>query len=181
MITAFIIGCEIGFWVFVLAGLLFRYIFKLPKLGAILLVCTPLIDLALIIAAVSDLKDGATATTMHGVAAIYIGVSVAFGHRMIRWADSRFAFRFAGGPPPEGKPKFGKEHAKYERVAWFHHLLAWAIGCAILYGMILFVGDASRTESLLGTIRIWSIILAIDFVISISYTFSPRKQKTLEQ
>ncbi|MDQ0060661.1 hypothetical protein [Paenibacillus harenae] len=181
MITAFIIGCEIGFWVFVLAGLLFRYVFKLPKVGAFLLICTPLIDLALVIAAVTDLRDGAVATVMHGVAAIYIGVSIAFGHRMIRWADERFAHRFAGGPAPVGKPKYGREHAAYERNAWLHHLLAWAIGSAILYGMILFVDDADRTEALLGTLRTWSIVLAVDFIISFNYTVSPRKEKTKAQ
>ena len=59
-----------------------------------------------------DLRAGATADVFHGLAAIYVGVSVAFGHRMIRWADEHFAHRFAGGPPPKRPPKHGPEHAR---------------------------------------------------------------------
>lgn len=179
MITAFIIGCEIGFWVFVLAGLLCRYIFRLKKLGKLFLFSTPLIDLALVIATVYDLRGGAEATFAHSLAAVYIGVSIAFGHRIIKWADERFAYRFAGGPAPAGKPKYGKEHAIYERNGWLHHLLAWGIGSLILYGMIIMVGDEARTEALLQALRFWLLVLGIDFVISFSYTLWPRKEKAV--
>ncbi|WP_409344370.1 hypothetical protein [Paenibacillus sp. MBLB4367] len=177
MITAFIIGCEIGFWVLVLAGLVCRYVLRLKPLGAILLLCTPVVDLILIVATVVDLRNGATATTVHGISAIYIGVSVAYGHKMIRWADERFAHRFAGGPKPVPKPKHGAEHAGYERRMWLLHLLAWAIGCLVLYGMIWLVGDAARTETLLGTLRLWSVVVGIDFLYSFSFTLWPRKAK----
>jgi len=40
MIAAMIIACEIGFWVFVLAGLAFRYLLGMRRLGAVLLACT---------------------------------------------------------------------------------------------------------------------------------------------
>jgi hypothetical protein len=176
-IIAFIIGCEIAFWVFIVVGLVFRYMLRMPKPGAALLLCTPLIDLALLVATVIHLNGGAEADFTHGLAAIYIGVSIAFGHSMIRWADERFAHRFAGGPPPRKKAKHGTEHARSERQAWLKHLLAWAIGCACLLGMILMVGDADRTEALLQVVRIWSIILGIDFLISFSYTLWPRKSK----
>lgn len=179
MITAFIIGCEIAFWVFVLAGLVCRYIFKLKKLGALLLISTPLIDLALVVATVYDLRAGAEATFIHSVAAIYIGVSIAWGHKMIKWADERFAFRFANGPTPTVKPKHGLAHARYERVGWLHHLLAWVIGSIILYGMIIMVDDATRTDALFGTFRLWSLILGIDFLISFSYTLWPSKEKAV--
>ncbi|PYI52651.1 hypothetical protein [Paenibacillus flagellatus] len=177
MIAALIVGCEIAFWLFIVAGLACRYLFKMRKTGALLLLCTPVIDLALLAATVVDLRNGAEAGTAHGVAAIYIGVSIAFGHRMIRWADERFAYRFAGGPPPAKKPKHGREHARAERVGWLHHLLAWAIGCAVLYGMVWLTGDADRTDSLVKLARLWSLVLGIDFLISFSYTLWPRKGK----
>ncbi|WP_156889710.1 hypothetical protein [Paenibacillus harenae] len=148
-----------------------------PKPGAALLICTPLIDLALAAATVYDLRGGAEATAAHSIAAVYIGVSVAFGHRMIKWADARFAFRFAGGPAPAGKPKHGREHARYERSGWLLHLLAWAIGSAILYGMMVMVGDETRTEALFQTLRLWMIVLGVDFLISFSYTLKPCKEK----
>lgn len=177
MIGWLIIACEIGFWVFVLAGLFFRYILKQKSLGAALLICTPIIDLVLLLATAVDLRNGAVANTFHGLAAIYIGVSVVYGHSMIRWADVRFAHRFAGGPAPAPKPKFGLEHARYERKMWFRHLFAWVIGCALLYGLIFYVGDAERTEALAGIMRVWTVVLVIDFLISFSYTLWPRKQK----
>lgn len=176
-IVAFIIGCEIAFWVFILAGLTSRYIFRKKKTGAVLLYCTPLIDLVLLILTVIDLRGGAEASTAHGLAAIYIGVSIAYGHAMIKWADVRFAHRFAGGPEPEKKAKFGKAHARNERRGWYKHAIAWVIGCGILYGMILMVNAENRTEVFVEVIRIWSIVLAIDFVISFSYTFWPKPQK----
>lgn len=178
MVVAFIIGCEIGFWLFVAAGLVCRYLLRMRRLGALLLFCTPLVDLALLLATVADLRSGATASFTHGLAAIYIGASVAFGHRMIRWADERFAHRFAGGPPPAPKPRYGVEHARRERQMWFLHMVGWAIGCLLLYGMIAVTGDSSRTEALLGTIRTWSAVLGIDFLYSFSYTLWPRKAKS---
>jgi len=177
MITAIIIGCEIGFWLFVLAGLACRYLLKAKKTGAVLLYCTPVIDLILLVATAADLQGGAEASAAHGLAAIYIGVSIGYGHRMIRWADVRFAHRFANGPAPEKRIKHGKEHARYERNAWFHHALSWAIGCALLYGLIAMVNAEERTSSLLQVIQLWTLILGIDFLISFSYTLWPKAQK----
>ncbi|MBP1994909.1 hypothetical protein [Paenibacillus eucommiae] len=177
MIVTLIISCEIAFWLFILAGLVCRYILKLKKVGTILLLCTPIIDLVLLIATGIDLRRGAEATFVHSLAAIYIGVSIAFGHRMIKWADQRFAHRFAGGPAPTPKPKSGRMHARHERIGWLHHLLAWAIGCAFLYVLIVLVGDGPRTLPLLKTIQLWSVVLGIDFLISFSYTLWPRESK----
>lgn len=177
MITAFIIGCEIAFWLFVLAGSFSRYILRMKKLGTWLLLCTPVVDLALLIATVIDLRSGKEATMVHGVAAIYIGVSIAFGHRMIQWADQRFAYLFANGPAPTPKPKYGAAHARYEIIGWLHHLLAWVIGCVLIYGVIWMVQDAGRTEALDKVIKLWSMALGIDFLISFSYTLFPRKSK----
>lgn len=176
MILALIIGCEIAFWVLVLAGLGARYLLRWKRTGALLLVATPIVDLILIAATVIDLRNGAVATFTHGLAAVYIGVTVAFGHRMIRWADERFAHKFGGGAMPVQKPKYGVEHARFERQGWYRHLLAWLIGAALLYAMILFVNDPSRTGQLGGVAMKWAVILGIDFLISFSYTLWPRKR-----
>lgn len=172
-----IIGCEIAFWVLIAAGLLCRYMLKRTRTGAVLLLLTPAVDIVLLAVTVVHLRQGAEATFAHGLAAVYIGVSIAFGHAMVKWADERFAHRFAGGPPPAPKAKYGQAHARQERIGWLRHLLAWAIGCACLAGMIGMVADPDRTETLLHTIKLWSVVLAIDFLISFSYTLSPRKAK----
>ena len=118
MIGILIVAGEIAFWAFVLGGLVARYLLRRPRLGVALLLMTPVVDLVLVAATVIDLRAGATADFFHGLAAIYVGVSIAFGHRMIRWTDERFAHRFAGGPPPKRRPKQGPEHARREREGW---------------------------------------------------------------
>ncbi|RNB85148.1 hypothetical protein EDM56_19770 [Brevibacillus fluminis] len=177
MIPALIVGCEVGFWVLILAGLVFRYMLHLKKTGRFLLYLTPVVDLLLLITVVIDLLRGGTASFAHGLAAVYLGFSIVYGHRMIRWADMRFAHRFAGGPAPVPKVKHGRAHARRERIGWLLHLLAWAIGCVFLVGMIVIVNDVDRTVELSNVMRWWSTLLGIDFLISFSYTIWPRKEK----
>ena len=52
--------------------------------------------------------------------------------------------------------------------------LAWATGTLLLGIGALLVGDLDRTSALLNVAALWSLILAIDFVVSFSYTLRPR-------
>ena len=177
MIYALIVACEIGFWVLLLAGLVARYPLRRPRVGAALLVCVPLVDLVLLVASALDLRyGGGEADLAHGLAAIYLGVSVAWGQSLVRWADARFAHRFAGGPPPR-PPKAGPEHARGERRQWGRHLVAWAVGCALLLSGVALVGDPDRTGPLVSIAQGWTFVLAVDFLWSFSYTLWPRKKK----
>lgn len=172
MILAAIIACEIGFWVILLGGLAARYIARKPRLGAILLLLVPVIDLLLLCFVAIDLLGGATASWEHGVAAIYLGLSIAFGRRMVAWADVRFAHRFDGGPAPE-KPT-GRQ---YTVLCWQNvgrTLIMVAIAAAVLGGLILLVADASRTAALTDFFRILGIIFAVDFLWALSYTIWPK-------
>ena len=94
------LACEISFWVFLISELVVQYVFRVRRTSAVLLVMAPLVDVVLLIATVIDLHNGGTADWSHDLAALYIGFSVAYGHRLILWADVRFAHRFAGGPAP---------------------------------------------------------------------------------
>ena len=175
MIAFVIIATEIAFWVVLLSGLTARYVLRRPRLGALLLVATPLVDVVLLSFTVLDLSNGATASVAHSLAAVYIGVSLAFGHSLVLSADARFAHRFAGGPAPRRAPRLGRSHAAHARRGWRRHLLAWAAGVSLLLGAVAVVGDAGRTEALLQTAALWTLILAIDFLISFSYTLFPRR------
>lgn len=126
MLVLLIVACEVAFWGLLGAGLVTRYVLRWPRLSASLLVGVPLVDLVLLAATVVDLRRGATATAAHGLAAAYIGFSVAFGHGIIRWADDRFAHRFAGGPPPRRPPRYGRERARTE------HLRAWIVRLTLI-------------------------------------------------
>lgn len=177
MLLAVIAACEIGFWVVLGAGLVARYLLRRPRLGGALLLCVPLIDLVLLVVTVVDLRRGATATFGHGLAAAYLGFSVAFGHSMVRWADQRFAHRFAGGPPPWRPPKGGWARIRYEWREWGKGMLAWAIACALLGAAILLVGDMDRTTELLAWIGRLSVAMVIWLIFPVWATLFPGRAR----
>jgi hypothetical protein len=178
MLLAIIVACEIGFWVVLGSGLVARYLLRRRRLSAVLLVAAPLVDLVLLVATVIDLSNGASAEFAHGLAAAYIGFSVAFGHSLIRWADQRFAHRFAGGPAPWRPPRHGYARTRYEWREFGKASLAWAISCGLLVAAIAVVGDADRTESLEGWIARLTMVLAIWSLWPITHTIWPAKPKT---
>ncbi|MFD1739785.1 hypothetical protein ACFSCX_25295 [Bacillus salitolerans] len=180
MIGWLIIACEIGFWIFVIAGLMTRYLLRKPKAGAFILWGTPIIDLLLIVVTVIDLKNGSEATFVHGLAAYYIGMTIAFGHRMIKWADQRFAHRFLQ-VPIQTVEKSPREHARAERKGWYRHVLGWLIGNGLLLGMIWVVDNPANINELLSFMQFWLIVLCIDFLWSFSYTVFPKKQETINR
>ncbi|TQR16413.1 hypothetical protein [Psychrobacillus soli] len=172
-----IIACEIGFWVVILLGLVTRYIYKKERFGLFFLALTPVIDLILLAITSIDLYNGATATLAHAIAAVYLGSSIAFGKSMIRWADENFRYYVQKEGTKPGR-KTGMEYARQSLKGTLQHLLAYIIGGGLLLLLIYFIDDPSRSEVLWGTLKIWGLILGIDFVISISYFIWPRLSKT---
>ncbi|TDC57713.1 hypothetical protein E1281_04015 [Actinomadura sp. KC345] len=175
MLIAIIVACEVGFWVVLGAGLLARYPLRMRRTGAVLLLCVPLVDLVLLAATAIDLRGGATAGMAHGLAAAYLGYSVAFGHSMVRWADERFAHRFAGGPPPRGKPKYGRARIRYEWREFGKAAIATAIACGLLLAMIALVGETGRAEALYAWLGRLGLVLAIWSLWPITHTLWPSR------
>ena len=87
MLLAVIAGCEIAFWVMLVAGMTVRYLLRWPRTGAVLLAAVPLVDVVLLAASVIDLQRGGEPSFKHSLAAIFLGISVGFGHQTMRWAD----------------------------------------------------------------------------------------------
>jgi hypothetical protein len=174
MLLAIIVIAEIAFWLLLGAGLAARYLLDRRRLSTVLLTSVPLIDLVLLIATVIDLSGGATADFRHGLAAAYIGFSVAFGPSVIRWADERFAHRFAGGPPPWRPPRGGRARAQYEWREFGKAALAWAISVGLLLAAIAIVGDPDRTEALARWIA--HLVLGIWLLWPITHTRWPSQQ-----
>jgi hypothetical protein len=143
--------------------------------GLVLLVATPFVDVLLLAATTIELRRGGEAALPHALAAVYIGISIAWGHRIINWADARFTHRFAGGPTPERTPRTGPRHAARERHEWLRHVLAWATGTALLGLGVLVVGHLDRTWALVNVAVVWTVVLTIHFLISFSYTLFPRR------
>ncbi|SDJ99927.1 hypothetical protein [Sediminibacillus albus] len=171
-----IVACEIAFWVVILGGLITRYVFKKEKAGLILLALTPVIDVILMFLASYDLYNGATATTAHGIAAVYIGISIAFGKNMIEWADHRFQYYIMRqGPKP--MKKYGYAYAKHYAKGWIRHVVAYVIGAGILAISIYIINDYQRTESFIQLIKLWAVVVGIDALITISYFIWPKPVK----
>lgn len=160
--AAVIAGGEIGFWVAILAGLVARYPLKLKRTGVALLLLTPVIDIVVLVATVVDLRNGATANFVHGIAAVYLGFSVVFGHSMIKWADVRFAHRFAGGPPPPPKPR-GRDKLRAEWRDWFKCVLACGLAAGVLLLLIVMVGGTAQVDPLWGWLPRLGVVTAIWF------------------
>jgi hypothetical protein len=172
VIYAAIIASEIAFWALIVAGLIARYPMRRPTMGAALLALTPLVDLILLTTAVIDIRQGAGADPRHGLAAVYLGVSIAFGPRMVAWADARFAHRFSGAPAPVRAPE--TDRSRREREGWYRHAAAWAIAAAALGVIHLAGGNRDETENLFTVLVPWFVIVVIDFAWSFSYSVAPR-------
>ncbi|UYP18613.1 hypothetical protein OED52_18510 [Rhodococcus sp. Z13] len=160
-IAAFIVGCEIAFWVVLAAGLACRYLLRLQKAGGVLLALIPLIDLVLLAAVAVDLHRGAEVGWVHRVAGIYLGVSIAFGPSVVRWADRRFAYHFAGGEKPAPAPKEGPEAFRRECVDFGRWLLAAGISAAAVLGLGVTVANSEQASALYGIFPTLGVITVI--------------------
>lgn len=168
-VAALVVACEIAFWVFLLAAVVARYALHLRRTSTVLLLCEPLLEVVLLVATVGDLLRGSEASWTHGLAALYLGFTVAFGKRTVNAVDAWVAHRFAGAPQPPKPPKYGAAKVRYEWALWGRVLLAWAVAVAIL-GVLLLIAQGSgeaaaqQREVLLGWGGRASVVLVIWFV-----------------
>jgi hypothetical protein len=173
VVLTVIVACEIGFWVAVLGGLAARYLLHRRRLSVVLLLAAPLLDVVLLVATAADLRSGATASLEHGLAALYLGFSVAYGHRLVHWADVRFAHRFAGGPAP-----VRLTGPAYTRACWadvVRTTLAVSVAAVVLLGLIGWVDVPERTEALQAEFPLLGLLLGLEVLWAASYTAWPRR------
>ncbi|WP_030928631.1 hypothetical protein [Streptomyces sp. NRRL S-646] len=174
MVVGLIIACEVGFWVLLAAGLAVRYLLKRRRTSVALLLCEPLLELVLFVVTAVDLKNGAEPSWEHGLAALYIGYTVAYGHYTITWLDGHAAHRLAGGPRPPKPPRYGLARARHEGGLWLRTLLAAVVACALLQAAIWYVGDGD-TSSLRAFQETALRTLGVHGVIALTYLIRPKK------
>jgi hypothetical protein len=175
VIVALIIACEVGFWVLLALGLAVRYLLKRRRTSVVLLLCEPVLELVLFVVTAIDLKNGAEPSWEHGLAALYIGFTVAYGHYTIRWLDGHAAHRLGGAPKPAGPPRYGMPRARHEGRLWLRTLLAAAVACALLQGAVWYVGDSGDVSSLRAFQ--WAALRAagIHGLVALAYLIWPKK------
>lgn len=173
-------ACEVAFWVLVGAGLAARYLLRMPRLSTWLLVAVPVVDVVLVTASLVDVARGTPPGLTHGLAAVYLGCTVAFGHSMVRWADARFAHRFAGGPPPAPSGR----GAAYEWREWGKAALAWTITVAVLAATALVAGAGLPSPAEWSGDPLWNWAWRLGIVVVIWFvgwplweTLSPRQRR----
>ncbi len=177
MLIWFIIACEVGFWVVLVLGLFVRFVLKLHVLSKYILLCVPLLDLMLLVATAIDLNNGASAEFAHGLAAVYLGFTVVYGNRVIRWADSYVSYKFYSGKNPKSQV-YGWSYAKYEWFEWFNGLLACAVAVILLSIAILYIDNSERTEALVQWFShlFWLLLIWL-LGWPVWYTVFPKKEK----
>ena len=174
MILFAIIAAEIAFWVVIFLGLVARYLLQLRVLGAILLACSPIIDLALLVFIVIDLRAGSEPHWTHGLGAIYLGFSVIYGRRLVRWADQRFA-ALHGVARLKKTRLYGKDKVRHEwreTVLWW---LACGISTAILALCILLAGGVASARELLDWIWRLALVAGAAPIVPVTYMLWPAK------
>ncbi|MER5521442.1 hypothetical protein [Streptomyces sp. NPDC002763] len=175
MIVALIIVCEVAFWVLLAAGLAVRYLLKWRRASVVLLLGEPVLELVLFAVTAVDLRNGAEPGWEHGLAALYIGFTVAYGHYTIRWLDGHAAHRLAGAPRPPKPPRYGMARARHEGGLWLRTVLMAAVACALLQAAIWYVGDGDTSS--LRTFQ-WVALRAVGLhgVIALTYVVWPKKR-----
>ncbi|MFJ8313815.1 MULTISPECIES: hypothetical protein [unclassified Streptomyces] len=175
MIVTLIIACEVGFWLLLAGGLALRYLAKMRRTSVAVLLCEPLLEVVLLVVTAVDLKNGAQPDWKHGLAAVYIGFSVAMGHYLVTRADAWVAYRFAGGPKPAKAPRGGSARTAYEWKTAGRFTVASVLAIALLQAAIWYVGGDGGTDSL----RMWQqrmlLVIGVNVIIALSYTLFPKQ------
>lgn len=97
------------------------------------------------------------------------------GHYLIRWADARFAHRFAGAPAPAKPPKYGRARARHEWQICARTAVACAVAVLLLQLAIWYVNAPARTDALHQWQLRMAAITAINAVIAATYTLWPKR------
>ncbi|WP_231286605.1 hypothetical protein [Corynebacterium timonense] len=141
MILVAIVVAEVLFWILLLGGLFTRYALRAPRIGAGLLIATPVVDFVLLVLTYVDLSTGESANFAHGLSALYIGYSIAVGPTIIRTLDKRFARRFGESEESDSKGS-DPETDGYEKAmsTWKRVCMASLISVILLCAGILVTG-----------------------------------------
>ncbi|MFD3449975.1 hypothetical protein ACFDTO_35970 [Microbacteriaceae bacterium 4G12] len=200
----FLIIAEVVFWVSVLTFLLLRYWFGLKKLSIAFFVLFIVNDLWIATMGFFDYLKTGKFSNYQIVIVIFIMYALTYGKSDFRRLDAfiqRKVAAWKGQPVPEIesiKKLYGKEYARHERKQFFKHLLMYVMAhiiFVVMFGLSDQINSFSDLENGLShwfekkqaifpsnntTVndisRVWTLVLVIDAVISLSYTFFPKRE-----
>ncbi len=201
-----LIATEIVFWVCIAVFLLFRYVFGWRKAGVVILLLFLASLLADIYLGWVDYNLTGEFSVFQFIVVIVVIYAMTAGLSDFRRLDAYIQRKIAhwkGEPEPQISvplpPKYGREHARYERRGWLMHVVMFVTAQAVFFFLFGTDGQFSfsqlveadfyrlwwederfgayQDETLNQLVKVWFIILIIDGIISLSYTFFPRKEK----
>lgn len=205
---AFFILAEVVFWVSTLSFLVVRYWFNLKRLSAAFFVLLIVNDLWIATMGYFDFLRTAEFSAYQIIILIVIAYAFLYGKSDFRKLDGfiqRKVAKWRGLPEPDiphVKPLYGLEHARQERKNMVGHILFFTAVQFLFFFLFGFSDAVSnihldtlfenwyeqketelfyQNETANNITRIWAPILAMDIVISLSYTLIPKKEKHLSQ
>ncbi|CAM4057892.1 hypothetical protein BAMA_00665 [Bacillus manliponensis] len=202
----FLIIAEVVFWISILSFLILRYWFELKKSSLAFFILFIVNDLWIATMGFFDYLKTGKFSNYQIIIVVIIVYALTYGKNDFRKLDAFIQKKVAGwkgNPIPEvniPKRLSGKEHAKNERKQFFFHFLTYVVVHAIfiiIFGLSNQLHDIQNIGSSLSQwfeeihpqlptnnmavnnlSRIWTLILAIDGAISLSYTFFPRSEES---
>ncbi|MBN3554494.1 hypothetical protein JYA63_09470 [Fictibacillus nanhaiensis] len=200
----FLILAETVFWVSTLSFLVVRYWFNLKKLSIAFFILFLLNDLWIAAMGYFDYLKTGKFSTYQIIILVVIAYAFLYGKSDFQKIDrfiQRKVAKTRGLPEPDlpaSKPMYGMQHAKQERKNLYKHILLF-ITAQCVFLLLFGLSDAVSSiqiDTLLkdwydttdtdlfykndvanNVTRIWALILAIDIIVSLSYTIAPKKEK----
>ncbi|SHF42444.1 hypothetical protein [Streptoalloteichus hindustanus] len=165
MFLAVVIGCEVGFWVLLLAGLLTRYLLRAPRVGAALLLLAAGTQVVLLVTGAVDLAGGSTASIAHVIAAVAVAIAAVSGRHHLHTADRWVRRRLGRDQEAPAPPLPPRAHARQKRRDFALRAAEWAVAMALLTGGAALADfDQARSAALFGGMAIWTVVLVVDLV-----------------
>lgn len=202
---AFLIAAEIIFWVSVLTFLTLRYWFKLTKLSMVFFAIFIANDLWIATMGFMDYLKTGEFSSYQVVILVFIIYAFTYGKSDFRKLDAfiqRKVAKMRGEEIPaidQPRELYGCEFAMKEWKQFLAHLMIYVIVHAVLlfvFGLSKQVGDIQSISQLFSLwfekkqaafpfdhsgfnnfSRIWTLVLGIDAVITLSYTIFPKAEK----
>ncbi|PTM58833.1 hypothetical protein [Desmospora activa] len=182
-----LIAAEVLFWVFSISFVIVRYWFQLHRLSLIFLILFIVNDLFILSLAILDYMQTGEFSNYQLIIAIILIYALTYGKKDFKKLDAYLKEKVEKWKNPSRHTHKGEEksadggsdweHARRERNGWFKHLLIYAIAHGIYFLMMTFQWEAISFETLSNISSIWTIILVVDGVYSLSFTIFPRKRK----
>ncbi|MGW9128855.1 hypothetical protein ACWGPW_28325 [Paenibacillus chitinolyticus] len=200
---AFFIGGEAVFWGSIVCFLLLRYVWNYRKLSKLFILLFLLSDLWMAAIGYLDYRRTGQFETFQPVILIFLAYALFFGRGDLRKLDAFIAGKTAKWrgvpenelPPPELKLT-GAAHTCRELRNFSVHFILYAAVTAVLivtYGILpagslppepsgppalrLVLAGIVNHETAASVLKVWSLILAIDAAITLSYVIFPKKPK----